>query len=255
VVRRKALRDLREITAINPSRASVKTESGFCEDRDLKLCAFLASCIQTLLKPTVCLLLRRRCTRRRPILPTPTENVAVTDQLGEAFATKYDRLLSRRLPRERVQSPNSTHYWPAKARRWRHRLAVRLAQVAYLRPSKIRQSLGLDRKRPQQADRFIESFHGCSGDRATFTTYSGVIHRAIESAEPFYGEFQQRFGVGRACGVRSVKRDVRAQFYFESFPFFARKTTKNHFGAFFDETSDDPFSYPSGTAGNDNLIF
>jgi hypothetical protein len=94
-----------------------------------------------------------------------------------------------------------------------------------------------------------------SSDRATFTNYSGVIYQAIESAEPFYGEFQQRFGVGRTCGVRSVKRDVRAQFYFESFPFFARTTTKNHFGAFFDETSDDPFSYPSGTSGNDgNLV-
>jgi hypothetical protein len=58
-----------------------------------------------------------------------------------------------------------------------------------------------------------------SSDRATFTNYSGVIYQAIESAEPFYGEFQQRFGVGRTCGVRSVKRDVRAQFYFESFPF------------------------------------
>jgi hypothetical protein len=113
-----------------------------------------------------------------------------------------------------------------------------------------------ERAAEQQADRSIESFYGRSGDRATLTTYSGVIHQAIESAEPFYGEFQQRFSVGRACGVRSVKRDVRAQFYFESFPFFARTTTKNHFGAFFDETSDDPFSYPSGTAGNDdNLVF
>ena len=117
---------------------------------------------------------------RRPILPTQTENVAVTDRLGEAFATKCDPA---------VKPPSTTRACPvtqldsllaSQARRWRHRLAVRLAQVAYLRPSKIRQSLGLDRKRPkrdcildpqeraaeQQADRSIESFYGRSGDRA-----------------------------------------------------------------------------------------
>jgi hypothetical protein len=65
-----------------------------------------------------------------------------------------------------------------------------------------------------------------SSDRTTFTNYSGVIYQAIESAEPFYGEFQQRFGVGRTCGVRSVKRDVRAQFYFESFPFSLERPLK-----------------------------
>jgi hypothetical protein len=79
--------------------------------------------------------------RRRPIFhSTPNESVPVVDQPGEAFETEYDRLLNRRLPRERVQLPNSTRCWPAKARRWRHREAVRFAQAAYLRPSKIRQS-------------------------------------------------------------------------------------------------------------------
>ena len=35
-----------------------------------------------------------------------------------------------------------------------------------------------------------------------------------------------------------------------------RATAEDHLGAFFNKTSDDAFSYPSGTAGNDsNLIF
>jgi hypothetical protein len=52
-----------------------------------------------------------------------------------------------------------------------------------------------------------------------------------------------------------VKRYVWAQFFFESLTFFARTTAKNHFGTFFDETSDDAFSDSSGAAGHDgNLL-
>jgi hypothetical protein len=58
------------------------------------------------------------------------------------------------------------------------------------------------------------------------------------------------------CGVRPMKRHIWVQFFFEGFPFFARTTTENDFGTFFDETSDDAFSDSSGTAGhNGNLIF
>ena len=52
------------------------------------------------------------------------------------------------------------------------------------------------------------------------------------------------------------KRHVLAKFFFESFPFFVQEIAKNDFCTFFNETSDDAFSYSSGTAGNDSdLIF
>jgi hypothetical protein len=53
-----------------------------------------------------------------------------------------------------------------------------------------------------------------------------------------------------------VKRRIWTQFFFESFPFFDRTTTENHFGTFFNETSDDAFADASRTARNDgNSIF
>jgi hypothetical protein len=49
---------------------------------------------------------------------------------------------------------------------------------------------------------------------------------------------------------------LRAQLFFERFPFFLRTTAENNFSTFSDETSDNAFAYSSGSAGhNGNLIF
>jgi hypothetical protein len=43
---------------------------------------------------------------------------------------------------------------------------------------------------------------------------------------------------------------------FEGLSLVVQEIAKNYFGTFFDETSDDTFSYASGTTSNDgNLVF
>ena len=38
-----------------------------------------------------------------------------------------------------------------------------------------------------------------------FADHSGIVHDASESAEPFYGEFNERFDVGATRGVRWIR--------------------------------------------------
>jgi hypothetical protein len=59
-----------------------------------------------------------------------------------------------------------------------------------------------------------------------FTADSGIVHDAIESAEPFHGKFHQGFGVRCTCSIRAVKNHVYAQFFFESLLFSCERPLK-----------------------------
>jgi len=109
---------------------------------------------------------------------------------------------------------------------------------------------------PRLLGRSLEPSNGSLCDRSAFASRSRIVHQTIEPAEPFHGKIHQRFGLGRTCSVRQVKRHIWTKFFFESFPFFMRATTENHFGTFFNETSDDAFSDSSSTAcHHGDLIF
>jgi hypothetical protein len=65
-----------------------------------------------------------------------------------------------------------------------------------------------------------------SADNSPPTGAKIAVATPIELAEPFHDKIHQRFGVGRTCGVRRVKRHIWTQFFFESFPFFMRATAE-----------------------------
>jgi hypothetical protein len=120
--------------------------------------------------------------------------------------------------------------------------------TAYLIPKKVPPE--------QQANRFIKAFDGRSGNWSALATRSRIIDDTVKSRETVYGEFHERLGVGRTCNVCTEECDPLAEFFFKGLTFFGQEIAENHFGTFFDETSDDALADASGTACNDsNLIF
>jgi hypothetical protein len=81
-----------------------------------------------------------------------------------------------------------------------------------------------------------------------------LLTTQLSLLETVYGEFHERLGFGWVCSVCLVKHDAFAEFFFESLPFFSQEIAEDHFGTFFDETSDYAFADASGTAGNDGNL-
>jgi hypothetical protein len=79
-----------------------------------------------------------------------------------------------------------------------------------------------------------------------------LLTRQSKSAETFHGEIQKSLDVGRTRNVRSAKRHVLTQFFFEGFAFFIQQIAKNDSSAFLNETPDDACPYSSGATGNNS---